>query len=211
MFLHTFTRKLLERSAIDKGTKGELFMRLIFTLAHDAPMCELRFNLYKSTLPTFTVHDFFRSLFARSHHESLCQIDNNILNSHMNILGFTSTQKYLRETDSKSFKYLCYGLLRRSMALQLAPQEETFDQLIPFYCGSLDEQPFDVDKVGAILVQIKYRTQGTKPLSVMRENFVSPKDKHARATRATSHGSTRGALKNITGDEPAKSSTDQCK
>lgn len=157
--LNTFTRNLLERGAVKKGTKSELFMRLIFTLAHDALMCELKLNLYGSTLRTFTVHDFLGALFARSHHEILRQIDSNILNSHMNFLGFTSTQRCLRETDSKSFKHLCYSLLRRSMALQLAPQEETFDQLIPFYCGSLDEKPFDVDKVGAILVQIKCRKQ----------------------------------------------------
>ena len=157
--LNTFTRNLLERGAIEKGAKGELFVRLIFTLAHDALMCELKLDLYESTLPTFTVHDFLGALFARSHHESLRQIDSNILNSHMNFLGFTSTQRCLRETDSKSFKHLCYSLLRRSMALQLAPQEETFDQLIPFYCDSLDEKPFDVDKVGAILVQIKCRKQ----------------------------------------------------
>lgn len=130
--LNTFTRNLLARNAIEKGTKRELFMRLIFTLAHDALMCELKFNLYESTLPNFTVHDFFGALFARSHHESLCQIDSNILDSHMNFVGFTSAQRCLREIDSKSFKHLCYSLLRRSMALQLAPQEETFHQLIPF-------------------------------------------------------------------------------
>lgn len=166
-------------------------------------MCELKFNLYESTLPNFTVHDFFGALFARSHHESLCQIDSNILDSHMNFAGFTSTQGCLREIDSKSFKHLCYSLLRRSMALQLAPQEETFHQLIPFYCGSLDEKPFDVDNVGAVLVQIKYGKQETKPLSVMGENFFPPKDKRARITRPTSHSSTHDTLKNITGDGPA--------
>lgn len=89
------------------------------------------------------------------------------------------------------------------MALQLAPQEETVHQLIPFYCGNLDEKPLDVNKVGAVLVQIKYRKQETKPLSVLGENFFPPKDKRARITHPTSHNSTHDTLKYITGDGPA--------
>lgn len=89
------------------------------------------------------------------------------------------------------------------MALQLAPQEETVHQLISFHCGNLDEKPFDADKVGANLVQVKYHRQETKPLSVMGENFFPPKDKRARITRPASHNSTHDTLKNITGDDPA--------
>lgn len=79
--LDTLTRNLLEHNAIERGTKGEIFMRLIFTLAHDALMYGLKFNLYEPTLPTFTVHEFFGALFAKSHHESLSQVDINILST----------------------------------------------------------------------------------------------------------------------------------
>lgn len=59
------------------------------------------------------------------------------------------------------------------MALQLAPQQKTYDQLLPFYCGDL-QGPFDIAKVGTILVQIKYRQQTTSPTNVLNEDFFSP-------------------------------------
>jgi hypothetical protein len=36
---------------------------------------------------------------------------------------------------------LCHGLLRRSAAMQLAPTQPTYDNLIPFYCGEEQEEP----------------------------------------------------------------------
>jgi hypothetical protein len=58
----------------------------------------------------------------------------------MNFLLFASTREYL---TAGSFRHLCYTLLRRSVALQLAPQQKTNDQPIPFYYGDPNE-PFNV-------------------------------------------------------------------
>jgi hypothetical protein len=72
----------------------------------------------------------------------------------MNFLSFTSMSEDL---TPDTFKLLNYLLLRRCSALQLAgPQQPTFDKLLPFYCGDPNE-PFNLDQVGAILIQVKYR------------------------------------------------------
>lgn len=162
--LKTFTRELLNHGLIEKGRKGELYSRLILTLAHDRIESQIDF-----TAPIFTVHDFLKSLFAEPHHKAIDRIDRDILEAKMNFLSFTSTSENLTPS---TFKLLSYLLLRRCCALQLAPQQPTFDQLLPFYCGNLDE-PFDPDQVGVIFVQVKYRKQKSTPGSILGESFFN--------------------------------------
>lgn len=178
--LRTFTSQLLERSAVEKGPKGELFSRLLLTLAHDTLIMHRVGPKSKSPNQgslIFTVHDFLKALYSKSHHEALSHIDVDILTAQMNFLGFASTQEHLdRENGylpATSFQYLCYTLLRRSMAIQLAPQQNIYDQILPFYRGD-PKKPFDVTKVGAILVQINYRQQTTSPSHILNEDFFSP-------------------------------------
>lgn len=190
--LRTFTSQLLERSAVEKGPKGELFSRLLLTLAHDTLIMHRVGPKSKSPNQgslIFTVHDFLKALYSESHHEALSHIDVDILTAQMNFLGFASTQEHLdRENGylpATSFQYLCYTLLRRSMAIQLAPQQNIYDQILPFYRGDL-KKPFDVTKVGAILVQIKYRQQTISPSDVFNEDFFSPDAKtESRPSRQT--------------------------
>ncbi|KAN0072488.1 hypothetical protein V8E54_009417 [Elaphomyces granulatus] len=73
---------------------------------------------------------------------------------------------------AESFQHLCYSLLRRSAALQLAPQQRTYDQLLPFYCGD-PKEPFDVSKVGAILIQVKVQKRDVFPRYHRRRDVLS--------------------------------------
>jgi hypothetical protein len=112
----------LHSGAIDKGEKGELFSRLILTLAHDSIAGLGAISSFDAVIPTFIVESFLKGLFFHSFHEVLARIDADILQGRMNFLLFTSTQEYL---TAKSFQSLCYILLGRSAALQLAPQQKT--------------------------------------------------------------------------------------
>jgi hypothetical protein len=159
--LRTFTIDFLNHGIIEKGIKGELHSRLILTLAHDGIEHE------EFRPPTFTVHRFLKALYAEPCHEELGQIDGNILGASMNFLSFTSTQEDL---TSDSFQCLNYLLLRRCSALQLAPNQPVYDQLLPFYCGDPDE-PFDLNQTAAILIQVKNRKEGSTPTSILGESF----------------------------------------
>ncbi|ODM16027.1 hypothetical protein SI65_08461 [Aspergillus cristatus] len=69
--LHTFTTELLESGVVEKGPKGELLSRLIFTLAHDALMPRLDYKMRDAGLLTFTVRDFLKALYTTHHPSSL--------------------------------------------------------------------------------------------------------------------------------------------
>lgn len=166
--LETFTTELLDRGVVDKGQEGELFSRLILTLAHDKIVePSITRGPFSSSNLIFRVGDFLRALYAESHHSKIDKIEHTILEANMNFLSFASTSEYI---TGKSFKHLCYSLLRRTSALQLAPQQRKYDQLLPFYFGDLNK-PFDLEKVGAILVQVKNRKKCSNITTILQESF----------------------------------------
>lgn len=167
--LRTFTNNLLSPGVIDKGIKGELFARLLFTLAHDSCFHgDIGRRYYDTSIQKFTVKSFLHALFASGYHGDIDSVDKVILDAHMNFLMFTSTDRRL---DASSLPKLCHALLRRSAALQLARQQEYYDLLVPFYCGKPGES-YDLSKTGAILVQVKNHVTKTSPGMVLGKQFV---------------------------------------
>lgn len=178
--LSTFAGELLSLGVIPKGTKGELYSRMILILAHDAIVGRVPAGSEVDNtkiFPTFTVKVFLQSLFASTHHGVLDCIDKEILNAHLNFMMFTQTEEHLTKG---SFNALCYSLLRRAAALQLAPHQPTYDHLIPFYCGDPAEA-YDPAKAGAILVQVKNKAKASTPADVLGEPFYA--GQKARAAR----------------------------
>jgi hypothetical protein len=168
--IKTFTAELLGCGVIDKGRKGELYSRLILTLAHDSIAgLDAPDASFSKVLPTFTVETFLKALYVKSYHAAIDHIDGDILKARMNFLSFTSTEEYL---TTESFERLCYILLRRCAVLQLAPQQKSYDHLLPF-CNGDPDQPFDPTKVGAILVQVKNRKEMSTVSSILSEDFFS--------------------------------------
>ena len=51
------------------------------------------------------------------------------------------------------------------------PDQPTYDQLIPYYCGENDD-PFDQSRCGVILIQAKYKTNATTPQAIFGESFA---------------------------------------
>ena len=196
--LKTLVSELLDRGAIDKGRKGELFSRFILTIAHDniADLSATSSTPSGAVIPAFTVDSFLKKLFSHDYHGALAQIDSDILQGRMNFLYFAQTQEFI---TAESLRYLCYVLLRRSAALQLAPNQKTYDQLLPFYCGD-PRGPFDIAKVGAIFVQVKYRNETSSPSSILRETFFAV-DQADIYSGTRGHG-VRKNFQNVVIDDP---------
>lgn len=154
--LLTFTSELLKSGAINKGSKGELLVRLIFTLARDSAtsiQLPIKIANTKGAAPLLTVKSFLQALFPQEYHSEINSIDSAILDAHLNFVIFTSTTQHL---SSDSFHSLCYALLRRSTALHCATQQELYDLFIPFYWGT-PNRPYNLLEIAAIVVQVKNR------------------------------------------------------
>jgi hypothetical protein len=116
--LKKFNETLPNGGSVDKGPRGELFSRLILTLAHDSIIgvnaTEERVWGYRDyatdrsfnkAIPTFTVHQFLNVLYSTSYHTAINAINENILQGRMNFLMFDSTNEHL---TLNLFQPLCY-------------------------------------------------------------------------------------------------------
>ncbi|PGH14454.1 hypothetical protein AJ80_05899 [Polytolypa hystricis UAMH7299] len=169
MSIKTLTNNLLREGLIEKGLKGELFARLVMILAQD--WIRWKSDPPKSAppilAPAFSARDFLTSLYAESAHGQIEKIPPKILDGKLNFTHFTSTRENL---SPEVIPTLCQDILRRGAALQLAPGQPTYDQLIPFYCGDPDKH-YAQSKYGVILIQDKNRAGGTTPDHIFHENF----------------------------------------
>jgi hypothetical protein len=66
--IYTLVNKLLQPGLIEKGHKGELYARFVLILAHD---CIRKGIMDKTLLPPFTISDFLKALYARTHHQHI--------------------------------------------------------------------------------------------------------------------------------------------
>lgn len=173
--LECFAKDLLSKGVIAKGSKGELYARVMLTLAHDVAVRSME----PPRLPTFTVGVFLESLFDEAHHDVLRGIDQSILDGWLNFIMFTKTKEPL---DPDLFDETCHSLLRRAAALQLAPYQRTYDLFIPFYGGDHDK-PYDAAKAGAILVQVKNKSATSPPEQILGETFFRGRHGHRYQTR----------------------------
>jgi len=143
----TLVKNLLDKGLVEKGLKGELYARLLLTLAHDSVRLRgharsqaLRLELMKP----FTVQDFLEELYAENHHEFIKNVEPQILEARMNFTHFVPAHENLPVKEDLSPKEdlppkedlspmvipdLLHELLRRSAALQLAPNQPTYDTI----------------------------------------------------------------------------------
>jgi hypothetical protein len=173
--IQTLSVELLEKGLIEKGRKGELYARFVLILAHDWNrwIHRLQTGPVLVFAPTFSVSDFLKALYAEDHHESIRKLPGRIQKAKMNFNHFVPAYENL---TAEVIPALCHDLLRRSAAMQLAWQQETYDLLIPVYYGE-DNEKFDPSKCGVILVQVKNKDNATTVTKIFDEDFinVSPK------------------------------------
>lgn len=91
----------------------------------------------------------------------------------MNFLSFSPTKK--SQTSCKTVQPLFYLLFCRSSALQLAPLQRKFDQILPLYIGKADK-PFNPVKTGAIIFQVTNRERPSSVDAITGEPFFSVKE-----------------------------------
>jgi len=171
--IQTLSEELLDKGLIEKGRKGELYARLVLILAHDWVRWtqSLRSNRDPAFAPTFTVSDFLMALYAGDHHDSMRKIPERIHEARMNFTHFVPAHEPL---TTEAIPALCHDLLRRSAAMQLSWDQETYQLLIPVYYGTEDE-PFNPSNCGVILVQVKNDQHATTPREIFKDLVnVSP-------------------------------------
>jgi hypothetical protein len=165
--IRTLTKELLEPGLIEKGQKGELYARLVLILAHDLVRCVTPGSVLKSApelQPTFTVFEFLTALYGKDQ-----VIPERIGRATMNFTHFVPAYENL---TPEVIPALCHDLLRRSAAMQLAFQQQSFDLLLPIYYGK-EEEEFNSSECGVILVQVKNRTEATTPKKIFNEIFTN--------------------------------------
>ncbi|KIX02497.1 uncharacterized protein Z518_08438 [Rhinocladiella mackenziei CBS 650.93] len=184
--IQTLCQELLEKGLIEKGRKGELYARLVLILAHDWVRWARSIRLHRvpKFASTFTVSDFLKALYARDHHDSIRKIPEQIHKARMNFTHFIPADEQI---TPEVIPALCRDLLRRSAAMQLSWNQETYDLLIPVYYGSEDEE-FDPSNYGVILVQVKNKKEATTPREIFQEDFknISPETSNLGKSKAIS-------------------------
>jgi hypothetical protein len=168
--IRTLTDELLEKGLIQKGLKGELYSCLVFILAHDwvrwsSQKC-LRMTMPKF-VATFSVCVFLMGLYTDSDREAIEKIDPLIFHARMNFSHFVPAGKNLRP---EIIPTLCRDLMRRQAAMQLAPDQPTYDLMFPCQIG---DGVFKQSRCVIVVAQIiKNKIHATTPDSVFEEDFT---------------------------------------
>ena len=91
--IQTLATELLQEGMVEKGLKGELYARLVLTLARDCV-----WKVQSCQTPTFTVDQFLTGLYADDHHSLFQSIPAELLHARMNFNHFvpTSEKPYAR-------------------------------------------------------------------------------------------------------------------
>ena len=170
--IRTVSDRLLSRGLIDKGIKGEIFARLMCTLARDTLLAKEIPNhpepaysqpyLCSAFLQEITGIDLVARLAGnisdrekRIGHVELKSPVMAITKGYMNFTYFAHTDKSL-PTNLPAFNDLLHGLLRQHCALQLSFGQGYWDLLLPVYCGDLGKN-FDPSLLTAVFIQVKNR------------------------------------------------------
>lgn len=120
--IRTLTGDLLAKGLVSKGLRGELFARLVLILASDVVRRE-------EFVATYTVCNFLCALFGEHNSAEIRKIDAALLDAVMN---FSSTTATTREVTGASDVFALYrDLLSHMVGLQLAPNQSSFDIVIP--------------------------------------------------------------------------------
>jgi hypothetical protein len=200
--INTLVTELIEKGIVEKGFKGELYVRLILILTRDC----IRWGQKQDdpySLTTFTVGAFLMMLYAEKH-KFIAKIDQRILQAKMNFTHFIPTHGNL---NPATLSDLFVDLLRRSAALQLGPVQATYDMLIPIYFGD-ESEPLDSKECGCIVVQVKNREKATTPRNLFAEGFTTVEDSGAASTNTKRRKTSKKALPNAEPEEtPENAST----
>jgi hypothetical protein len=183
--METLCRQFLGKGLIDRGRMGELVARILCVMARDDLLCRRketpRVDRPKYAQP-FDVISFLDALLCKANKilDLSAQLPKENKNNRVDrptlrkvfqgaSLNFTHFVATTSALNKDCMKALLHRLLLTQAALQLAPNQRTWDILIPVYLGDLNE-PFDEEKGSAILIQVK-NCNDPNQLKVEAENY----------------------------------------
>jgi hypothetical protein len=177
---------------INKGERGELVARFIFTEAYDRAVLKRRpFPLgevaFSQAVPLYT---FLEELFGKGHCDRIWQSksDND---ADAGNFGTTFEHAYVRFThfvrdheQNHVSTHTLWAALARGMAVQCSPYQDVIDIAIPVVmCEDLDEK-LSEKNVTAILVQVKNTVKEERvdidEAEIGKQRGFFPKDEAAR-------------------------------
>lgn len=170
--ISTMAASLIKPGFVNKGLKGELYARLMCILARDIVFAN---NMPEGPFPCaqpFSTFSFVQTLFgaksvdsfsirnisstrtrAKTNQQPFFTFQDAFRGSLMNFTHFVQTNDAL-VADPTKMKELLHSLMYSQKALQLHPNQRTWDLLLPIYSGDPSER-FDRNMVSAIVVQVK--------------------------------------------------------
>jgi hypothetical protein len=166
----TMADPLIQGGFVNKGSKGELYARLMCVLARDRILAEEKSEGPFPYAQPFSASTFMQALFSQAWVDSLATASGPSTRSKgkdeeeksfretfkdglMNFTHFAYTDDSLPPSLGKMQKLLHY-LMYSQAALQLCPNQKDWDLLIPIYFGDRDDS-FDSSKLSAMVVQVK--------------------------------------------------------
>ena len=156
--IRTLAMELLQKGLVEKGLKGELYARLVLTLARDCV-----WKVQSCQTPTFTVNQFLTGLYADNHHSLFQNIPVKLLHARMNFNHFILTGELLAP---EVLPEVLHDLLRRSAGMQLLFYQDSYDIMIPIYFGDSAGR-FDASECGVIMIQVKNKDKATTPQAIL--------------------------------------------
>ncbi|EIW78405.1 hypothetical protein CONPUDRAFT_138698 [Coniophora puteana RWD-64-598 SS2] len=174
-----FQKLLLQGHIMDRGVQGELYARILLTLARDAATqaCNVgpdkNYFVVVNDAMHFVATITLAGLLTELHgdkkedptYKNLLQMAQK---KHVNFTHFVHLNQMI---GNFSAEYLHY-LWDRQCAIQCAHNQPVVDIIIPTYSGSLDD-PWDDAKVGTFSVQVKLKGARVQPSVV--ESLVGPR------------------------------------
>ncbi|KIM44537.1 hypothetical protein M413DRAFT_25012 [Hebeloma cylindrosporum] len=172
--LNTFSHGLCKSGLVEKGLIGELASRILFIVARDR-VAPLKRNRTPDLLQPVLIIDFFDTLFgnkswhSNEKHPNGDHLRNALEETYINFTHWILTRDSLPETPSKT---LLANLWARGAALQCSFNQESLDLLIVTYTGSVvSDEIFDVERLSAMVVQIKYKTKADTKAEAPRNSY----------------------------------------
>jgi hypothetical protein len=148
---------ILAGHLLDRGTQGELFARLLFTMARDVVVFSpsKKNKASPSKVQPITLSQLLEALHGMRWQDEtytrLCRIADS---KHMNFTHFVQLEEDVKDLPSRFLR----KAWERGWAFQCAHNQPVFDLIFVVYSGDLDA-PWDDSKLGTFVVQMKLKTK----------------------------------------------------
>jgi hypothetical protein len=151
----------VQNIVIEHGKQGELFLRLLLTIARDQATCSItgssrRLNyvsndgLYR--VRVITLWQMLETMLGAAALEAQTDMKPFATKAYVNFTHFVQWEGHVSNVSSD----LLRQAWERGVAFQGAPGQPAFDNLLVIYCGELD-RPWELSKLGLFCIQTNHK------------------------------------------------------